>query len=138
MSDFLRGKFRSGGERCWASPVPLLRQFGGSVGVIQELLPTQQHMIHHDPLLSALELLCSHILPVPSECPQPAEASMTELAMLCRVSVCIHGRSLLGEDDVCSPRENRADLPSRQPNYTTLVFRGNMISLLDLPPLPSS
>lgn len=68
----------------------LLRQFGGNVGVIQELLPTEQRMIHHDTLLPALERFCSHILCVSSECPQLPEVSVTELAMLGRVSVCIH------------------------------------------------
>lgn len=77
-NDSLRGKFRSG-ELCWASPVHLLWQFGGNIGVIQELLPTYQHMIptyHHDTLLHALELICSQILCVSSECPQHAEASI--------------------------------------------------------------
>lgn len=133
-NDSLRRKFRSG-ELCWVSTGHLLRKFGGNVGVIQELLPTEQVMIHHDTLLPALELLCFHTLYVSSERPQLSEATMTELAILCRVSVCIHGRFLLGKDYICSQRENRDDLPSKQQNYMALAFRGNMMSLFHLPPL---
>lgn len=91
MKDSLREKFRSGEPR-WLSTLHLLRQFGGNVSVIQELLPTDQHKIDHDAVLPAPQLLCSHTCCVSSESPEHTETSLTELAMLRSVPVHIQGR----------------------------------------------